>query len=120
MKKKSAVVFAFTPETDLKRKVRTHLKKLGFDTTQDEVRKAPSSSKETIQALHLERWNAILKKQRQILPETLPSLKKYFSSDDEVDRRDKLHDLTSVTRVRKGQAVARGLVTLSPTERRAA
>ena len=65
--------------------------------------KAPWSSKDTIQALHLEQWNAILKEQRQIPPEALPRLKKYFSSDDEVDRREKLHNLVSITPKRAGR-----------------
>lgn len=84
-KKKSVVVSAFTPEANLKRKVRTHLRKLGFERTDGGALKPPSSSKETIRALHQEQRKAILKGQRRFMTEALPTLSKHFANGDEVN-----------------------------------
>jgi hypothetical protein len=85
LKKKSVVISAFSPEATLKRKVRTHLRKLGFRRAQDGALTPPSSSKETVRALHHEQRKAILKEQRQFLSEALPSLTKHFANGDEID-----------------------------------
>ena len=74
MKKKLVVVSAFTPEANLKRKLRAHLRKLGFERTRRGALKPPSSSKETIRALHQEQRKAILKKQRPFVSKALPAL----------------------------------------------
>ena len=85
MKRKFVVVSAFTPEANLKRKVRTHLRKLGFERTQDGALKPPSSSKETVRALHQEQRKAILKEQRHFLTQALPVLAKHFANGDEIN-----------------------------------
>jgi hypothetical protein len=84
-KKKSVVVSAFSPEANLKRKVRTHLRKLGFKRTQGGALKPPSASKETVRALHQEQRKEVLEKQRRFLSEALPALSKYFANGDEID-----------------------------------
>jgi hypothetical protein len=53
-KKKQAVISAFTLEANLKRKVRSHLRKLGFTRSPDGALKPPSLAKEGIRALHQE------------------------------------------------------------------
>jgi hypothetical protein len=85
MKKKFVVVSAFTPEANLKRKIRTHLRKLGFERTQGGALKPPSSSKETVRALHQEQRKAILKEQRHFLTQALPVLAKHFANGDEIN-----------------------------------
>ena len=84
-KKKSVVVSAFTLEANLKRKIRTHLRKLGFKRTEGGALKPPSSSKETIRALHQEQRKAILKEQSRFLSAALPALFKHFANGDEID-----------------------------------
>jgi hypothetical protein len=83
--KKSVIISAFTPEANLKRKIRTHLRKLGFERTPRGALKPPSSSKETVRALHQEQRKAILKDQRRFLSEALPALSKHFADGNEVD-----------------------------------
>lgn len=85
MKKKSAVVSAFTPEANLKRKIRAHLRKLGFERTGRGALKPPSSSKETVRALHQEQRKTIIKEQRRFLSEALPALSKHFANGHEID-----------------------------------
>jgi hypothetical protein len=84
-KNKTVVISAFTPEANLKRKVRGHLRKLGFAKSHDGALMPPSSSKETIRALHQEQRRAILREQRDFVLETLPRLGKYFANGDEID-----------------------------------
>jgi hypothetical protein len=85
MSKRSVVVSAFTPEANLKRKIRTHLQKLGFEKTQGRAFRPPSTSKETVRALHQEQRKAIIKDQRRFLSEALPPLSKHFANGDEID-----------------------------------
>ena len=85
MKKKSVVISALTPEAILKRKVRTHLRKLGFERAQGGALKPPSSSKEAVRGLHQEQRRAILKVQKRFLSESLPILSKHFANGEEID-----------------------------------
>jgi hypothetical protein len=85
MRKKSVVISALTIEASLKRKIRTHLRKLGFERTQGGALKPPSSSKDAVRALHQEQRNAILKNQRRFLSEALPVLSKHFANGGEID-----------------------------------
>lgn len=84
-KKRNVVVSAFSPEANLKRKVRTHLRKLGFERTTTGALRPPSSSKDTVRALHQEQRKAILKAHRTFLSEKLEILSTYFANGDEVD-----------------------------------
>ena len=85
MKRKSAVVAAFTPEAILKRKIRAHLRKLGFHKGPGGTLVPPSKSKESVRALHYEQRRAGLKKQRAFVQCVLPELQHYFAEGSEVD-----------------------------------
>jgi hypothetical protein len=84
-KKKPIIISAFTPEANLKRKIRTHLKKLGFAKSDDAALIPPASSKEAIRALHQDQREAILKGQRAFVLDALPRFAKYFANGDEID-----------------------------------
>lgn len=84
-KKKTAIIGAFTPEAVLKRKIRAHLRKLGFHKSADGALLPPSSSKESIRALHFEQRKAGLKAQREFVRRALPKLQHYFAEGDEID-----------------------------------
>ena len=83
--KKSIVISAFTPEANLKRKIRAHLRKLGFEKSNDGALMPPSSSKDTIRTLHQDQRNAILKTQRDFVLDMLPRLTRYFANGNEID-----------------------------------
>lgn len=85
MKRKSAVVSAFTPEAILKRKIRTHLRKLGFQKGPGGTLVPPSTAKESVRALHYEQRRAGLKEQREFVQRVLPELQHYFAEGGEVD-----------------------------------
>ena len=83
--KKSVVVSAFSEEAKLKRRIRDHLKKLGFVSAGDGSLKPPSNSKESIRALHQEQRKAILGQQRDFIRSVLPKLGCYFANGAEID-----------------------------------
>jgi hypothetical protein len=85
VKRKSAVVAAFTPEAVLKRKIRAHLRKLGFHRGPGGTLVPPSTSKESVRALHYEQRKAGLKKQREFVQRVLPKLQHYFAEGSDVD-----------------------------------
>jgi len=85
VKRKSAVVAAFTPEAILKRKIRAHLRKLGFDKGPGGTLVPPSTSKESVRALHYEQRRAGLKQQRKFVERVLPELQHHFAEGGEVD-----------------------------------
>lgn len=85
MKKKSAVVAAFTPEAILKRKIRAHLRKLGFNKGPGGMLIPPSTSKDSVRALHYEQRRAGLKKHREFVQRVLPELQHYFAEGAEVN-----------------------------------
>jgi hypothetical protein len=85
MKSKSSVVAAFTPEAVLKRKIRAHLRKLGFDKSSDGSLCPPSSSKDTIRALHSDQRKAGLKAHRAFIKDAFPRLKKYLAEGKDID-----------------------------------
>ena len=75
-----------TPEANLKRKeLRAHLRKLGFEKSNDGALMPPSSSKDTIRTLHQDQRNAILKTQRDFVLDMLPRLTRYFANGNEID-----------------------------------
>jgi hypothetical protein len=85
VKKKSVVISALTLEARLKRRIRGHLRKLGFDHGPDGALIAPSSSKESIRALHFEQRREGLKAHRKFVRAVLPELEGYFANGSEVD-----------------------------------
>ena len=62
MKKKTLIIGAFTPETVLKRKIRAHLRKLGFHKSADGALLPPSSSKDSVRALHFEQQREFVRR----------------------------------------------------------
>jgi hypothetical protein len=82
---RSPVVSAFTPEANLKRKIRAHLRKLGFEKAAGGALKPPSNSKESIRSLHEDQRRCGLKSQRDFVISVLPTLLKYFADGYEVD-----------------------------------
>ena len=83
--KKSVVVSAFSDEAKLKRRVRAHLRKLGFVNAGGGSLKPPSTSKETIRTLHYEQRKAILREQREFIRSAVPKLGKHFANGAEID-----------------------------------
>jgi hypothetical protein len=83
-KERAIVVSAFSPEATLKRKVRDHLRKLGFTRASDGALVSPSSSKEKIRSLHFEQRKARLKAQREFVRAALPDLLHFFANGSEV------------------------------------
>jgi hypothetical protein len=84
-KKKSIVVSAFSDEAKLKRRVRAHLRKLGFVNAGGGSLKPPSTSKDTIRTLHQEQRKAILREQRDFLRRALPRLSVHFANGSDLD-----------------------------------
>jgi hypothetical protein len=85
VKGESTVVAAFAPEAILKRKIRVHLRKLGFQKGPGGMLVPPSTSKESVRALHYEQRRAGLKEQRAFVQRVLPELQRYFAEGSEVD-----------------------------------
>jgi hypothetical protein len=85
VKKKPVVIAAFTPEARLKRRIRAHLRKLGFNHGPDGALVAPLSSKANIRALHLEQRRDGLRAEKQFIQSVLPDLEIYFANGSEVD-----------------------------------
>jgi hypothetical protein len=85
VKNKTVVVAVFTPEAILKRKIRAHLRKLGFDKGKNGALRPPSTSKESVRALHVEQRKALLRSERRFVREAYPRLKKYLAEGSEID-----------------------------------
>ena len=85
MKKRAVVISAFTPEARLKRRIREHLRKLGFEHGPDGTLTPPPSSKESIRALHFEQRRDGLKDHRTFVKSALPKLVTHFANGSEVD-----------------------------------
>lgn len=85
VKNKAVVVAAFTQEAVLKRKIRAHLRKLGFDKGKNGALRPPSSSKESVRSLHAEQRKALLRSERQFVQKAYPRFKKYLAEGSEID-----------------------------------
>jgi len=83
--KRSVVVSAFTEEAKLKRRIRAHLRKLGFVNAGDGSLRPPSTSKDTIRALHKEQRKSVLREQQDFVRFALPKLSIHFANGAEVD-----------------------------------
>ena len=79
MKRRPSVIVAFSPEAVLKRKVRNHLRKLGFHKSSDGSLLPPSSSKETVRELHSDQRKDVLKAERAFVRDAYPKLKHHFA-----------------------------------------
>jgi hypothetical protein len=85
VQKKSVVISAFTPEARLKRKIRAHLRKLGFVHAPDGSLSPQSSSKESIRTIHLEHRRDRLKSHKRFVQEVLPKLETCFANGSEIE-----------------------------------
>ena len=85
MKKKTTVIAAFTPEAILKRKIRAHLRKLGFHKGKNGALRPPSSSKDRVRALHAEQRKALLKAERDFVQRVFPKLKHCLAEGCDID-----------------------------------
>src|SRR5262245_3009135 len=85
MRKRPAVISAFSLEANLKRKVRSHLRRLGFAKSPSGALRPPSLAKEGIRALHQEQRKAGLRSRRAFVLSALPKLIEHFADGSEVD-----------------------------------
>jgi len=72
-------------ESQLKRRVRAHLKRLGFVRNECGELTPLDGSKESIRALHLPQRSAILTKEKLFIKENWSKLKQYFANGSEVN-----------------------------------
>jgi len=82
---KTNFIPAFSPEANLKRRVRTHLKRLGFSRDDDGNLLAPVDSKESIRSLHRVQRREGLIKQKPFLKDYLADLLPYFADGADVN-----------------------------------
>lgn len=82
---KTNFIPAFSPEANLKRRVRIHLKRLGFDRDNNGNLIAPVDSKESIRSLHRVQRRDGLAKQKPFLRDYLPDLLPYFADGADVN-----------------------------------
>ncbi len=76
---------AFSPEANLKRKVRAHLRRLGFSKDASGHLVAPSSSKESIRVLHrIQRRDRVLG-QAEFIKDHFKDIRQYFANGTDVD-----------------------------------
>src|SRR5437899_946972 len=74
-----------TTESQLKRRVRAHLKRLGFVRNECGELTPLDGSKESIRALHQPQRSAILTKEKLFIKENWSKLKQYFANGSEVN-----------------------------------
>ncbi|MBD1385895.1 DUF4338 domain-containing protein [Mucilaginibacter rigui] len=78
------IIEALTAKSRLKRKIRQHLKKLGFEKTHDGNLALPSSDKQIIRNLHSAQRIERIKANKAFIDENLSGLIQYFANGDEV------------------------------------
>jgi hypothetical protein len=79
------VVPAFSPEANLKRRIRAHLRTLGFTKDESGHLVAPTSSKESVRALHRVQRRERIRAQRDFIKEGLRSFRKHFAAGTDID-----------------------------------
>jgi len=79
------VIKVSTREANLKRRLRIHLKSLGFKKSNDGRLLPPGEGKDAIRALHLAQRTDRIKASRTFIDAKLPDLLKYFASVSEID-----------------------------------
>lgn len=85
MKNKTKPVRLSARDANLKRRLRRHLKSIGFSKGPDGGLVINGAGKDVIRALHRAQRNAILRENRTFITEQLPKLQKYFASGTEID-----------------------------------
>jgi hypothetical protein len=85
MKKKGKLVRISARDANLKRRLRRHLKAIGFRKGPDGGLVINGEGKDVIRALHRAQRNAILRADRAFVADQFPKLQKHFASGSEVD-----------------------------------
>jgi hypothetical protein len=85
MKKRPPVVAAFSYDAVLKRKIRLHLRKLGFERVDGGSLRPPSSSKQTIRDLHSDQRRVLLQDHRAFVQKNLAKLQHCFAQGKDID-----------------------------------
>ena len=79
------IVKALTPEARLKRRLRAHLKALGFTHAEEGGLELASESKETFRSLHRKHWEERLNEHRASVNYWWPRLSNYFAHGHDVN-----------------------------------
>ncbi|MCY3737779.1 MAG: DUF4338 domain-containing protein [Gemmatimonadaceae bacterium] len=84
MKKRTRVLPALTPESSLKRRLRRHLRDLGFEKSEDGNLLPPASTKNSIRRAHAVHRADVLEKNAEFAAQRFPRLKIHLASGHEV------------------------------------
>ena len=85
MSKQKKIVPALTQESNLKRRLRKHLRDLGFGKSKEGNLIPPAYTKNSIRKVHAVHRTDVLKKHAEFINQYSPKLKNYFASGHEVD-----------------------------------
>ncbi len=85
MEKTSTIVPAFSEDSNLKRRVRSHLQTLGFEKDKDGNLVPPASTKDSIRKVHSAHRSDVLKQNADFLSRQLPKLRCHFASGREIE-----------------------------------
>lgn len=80
-----AVICASTREATLKKRLRRHLKSLGFHKTDDGIFAPPAAGKDAIRTIHSVQRDDRLALNRNFISEHFSGLIKYFASGKDID-----------------------------------
>jgi hypothetical protein len=79
------VIPVFSPEAILKRRVRAHLRTLGFTKDASGHLVAPNSSKESVRALHRVQRSERIRSQKEFIKNQLKALREHFAAGSDID-----------------------------------
>jgi hypothetical protein len=85
MKKKKQLVPISARDANLKRRLRRHLKSIGFSKSPDGGLIINGEGKDVIRALHRAQRSAILRADRVFITDQFPKLQKFFASGSEIE-----------------------------------
>jgi hypothetical protein len=80
-----AVICVSTREATLKKRLRRHLKSLGFNKTDDGIFAPPGAGKEVIRTIHSVQRDDRLRANQQFISERFSTLLKHFASGKDID-----------------------------------
>jgi len=84
-KKRKAVISVSTREATLKKRLRRHLRSLGFHKTDDGVFAPPGTGKDVIRTIHSVQRDDRLAANQKFISEHFSTLIKYFASGKDID-----------------------------------
>jgi hypothetical protein len=85
MSKRGVVVSLLPKEALLKKRLRSHLQRLGFKKTRDGNLILPGDGKDVVRALHQGQRRERLARQKEFIAAAWPKLKTYFASGTDID-----------------------------------